>query len=182
MHKTFLLYPPGQRVHGTGWQSSGSLILVGLEREVSCSSRSVDWWALFACSENSRCHLHSLSGSLWIVGVFPHTFKMLLKHALDSTVYICSLDKVRRETSIVWGSILWWSGSTNLRWLRWARLTLAKALPLDSAWHERKGKGGGKWCGFFQARAPFLLVAWCVQQMAFSIFWHPVDCLRDLRQ
>jgi hypothetical protein len=41
-HSIFLLYLPGLRVHGTSPQSSGSLVLVGLERNVYCSLRSND--------------------------------------------------------------------------------------------------------------------------------------------
>jgi hypothetical protein len=177
MRSTSRLYPPGQRVHGKGPRSSGSLILVGLERKLSYSSRSVDRWALFASSGNSRSHLPLLCWSLWLgpVGAttIPHMFKLLINHALDSVVYVHSLDHVRRGTSIILGQgtilcILWWSG-LNLRRGHWARLTLGISLPLDLAWHEGKGRGG-KQRSFFWVWAPFLLVTWCISTDGVYIF------------
>ena len=94
---------------------------------------------------NSRHDLHLLPGSLRTVCASPHMFKTLIKHALDSTEYISSLDQVGGGTSIILGlgTILWWGRMTYLRSMCWAWLTLSILLSVDLVRHERKGRGGG---------------------------------------
>jgi len=163
MCSTFLLYPLGQRVHGRGQQSSGSLIQVGLERNPSSSSRSVNQWAL-CLTGNSSCHLLLLARSLWVVGAFPHMFKMFIKHAFESVEYILGQGQVGGGRPIILGlrTILRWGRTMYLWSMCWAWLTQTISLSVDSARHESKGRRGGTMQDLSDVSPPFLWVTWCI--------------------